>query len=149
MFFPSSGLKSKPNKKSPWSEQHTELCWFIAWRTPPEIKCLTYLTAPLAACFVLVSCLAYALILKTDVTSSCETSVDFQQATQHYVPEGRTLHNHCFLAKHQLTVNRLHSIMSQKVEPFIITAVRTSDHMYCCAVRVCWNFQLKMNRSND
>jgi hypothetical protein len=29
------------------------------------------------------------------VTCSSETSVDFQQATQHYIPEGRTPHNHC------------------------------------------------------
>jgi hypothetical protein len=48
-----------------------------------------------ATCFMLVSCLAYSLTQKMEVTCSSETSVDFQQATWHYIPADRTLHNHC------------------------------------------------------
>jgi hypothetical protein len=32
--------------------------------------------------------------LKMEMTSSCETSVDFQQTTWCYIPEDRALHNH-------------------------------------------------------
>jgi hypothetical protein len=42
----------------------------------------------------LVSCLAYSSTLKMEATCSSETSVDFQQATLHYIPEDRTLHTH-------------------------------------------------------
>jgi hypothetical protein len=46
--------------------------------------------ALLATCFMLVSCLAYYLTLKIEVTYSSKTSVDFQWTTQHYIPEDRT-----------------------------------------------------------
>jgi hypothetical protein len=39
----------------------------------------------------LVSCLAYSSTLKTESISSSETVVDFQQTTQRYIPEDRTL----------------------------------------------------------
>jgi hypothetical protein len=44
--------------------------------------------------FMLVSCLAYSLILKMEATCSSETSVDFQWTTQYYIPQDKTLHNH-------------------------------------------------------
>jgi hypothetical protein len=44
-----------------------------------------------ATCFTLVSCLAYSLTLKKEVTCSSETSVDYQRTTWHYIPEDRTL----------------------------------------------------------
>jgi hypothetical protein len=40
---------------------------------------------------MLVSCLAYSLILKTEVTCSSETLVHFQWTTWHYIAEDRTL----------------------------------------------------------
>jgi hypothetical protein len=43
-------------------------------------------TAKLAACLLLVSCLAYASALKVEATYSSETSVDFQRTTQRYNP---------------------------------------------------------------
>jgi hypothetical protein len=37
--------------------------------------------------FMLVSCLAYYLTLKMDVTSSSEVSAEYQRTTRHYIPE--------------------------------------------------------------
>lgn len=49
----------------------------------------------LAACFMLVSLLAYSSTLNM-VTCSSETSIDFHHTTQHYIPEDRIHHNdHC------------------------------------------------------
>jgi hypothetical protein len=45
--------------------------------------------AVLANCFMLVSCVPYFSILKTEATCSSEKSVDFQRR---YIPEDRTLH---------------------------------------------------------
>jgi hypothetical protein len=47
--------------------------------------------AVLATCFTLVSCLAYSLILKMEVTFSSKMSVDMQWTTWFYIPEDRTL----------------------------------------------------------
>jgi hypothetical protein len=43
--------------------------------------------------FTLVSCLACSLTLKTEVTCSSKTSVDFKWTTWLYIPEDRTLHS--------------------------------------------------------
>jgi hypothetical protein len=51
--------------------------------------------AQLAACFMPVSCMAYASTLKMGATCSSETLVDFHWTTQCYIPEDMTLHNHC------------------------------------------------------
>jgi hypothetical protein len=56
------------------------------------MKLITVACLPFA--FTLVSCSAYSLALKMEATCSSETSVDFQQTTQHYIPEDSTLHNH-------------------------------------------------------
>jgi hypothetical protein len=40
----------------------------------------------------LVSCSAYSLTLKMEAMCSSEMSVDFQQATWYYIPEGSTLY---------------------------------------------------------
>jgi hypothetical protein len=47
--------------------------------------------APLAASFMLISCLPYSLTLKMEQACSSATLVDFQRATQCYVSEDRTL----------------------------------------------------------
>jgi hypothetical protein len=44
-----------------------------------------------AVCFTLVSCLAYSSTLKMETKCSSKTSLDFQQCTQLYIPEDRTL----------------------------------------------------------
>jgi hypothetical protein len=44
-----------------------------------------------AACFMLVSCLAYSSILKMEAIRSSETSIDFHRTTRHYIREDRTL----------------------------------------------------------
>jgi hypothetical protein len=45
---------------------------------------------------MLVSCLAYSAALKLEAIYSSETSVDFQQTTQHCILEHRTLHKNCY-----------------------------------------------------
>jgi hypothetical protein len=62
MLPPFSGLKSKSSKKP--------VLFFFA-------------------CFMLV-CLGYSSTLKMEVTGSSETSVDYHQTTQSYIPEDRT-----------------------------------------------------------
>jgi hypothetical protein len=41
--------------------------------------------------FILVSCLAYSLTLKMEVTSSSEVSAEYQGTTRHYIPEDGAL----------------------------------------------------------
>jgi hypothetical protein len=49
--------------------------------------------ALVSACFMLVSCLAYSLALKMEVTCSSGMSADFQWTTQCYMSKDRTLNN--------------------------------------------------------
>jgi hypothetical protein len=49
----------------------------------------------LAACFMLVSWLAYSSTLKMKATCSPKTSLNFQWTTWPSFPEDRTIHNHC------------------------------------------------------
>jgi hypothetical protein len=48
----------------------------------------------IAACFTLVSCLAYSSNLKKELICSSETMFGFHQTTRRYIPEDRTLRNH-------------------------------------------------------
>jgi hypothetical protein len=56
---------------------------FIFW----DMVLCSSLQGNLPGYFVLVSCLAYSLALKMEVTCSSEMAVDFQRATWHYIPE--------------------------------------------------------------
>jgi hypothetical protein len=40
---------------------------------------------------MLISCLAYSLTLKMEVTHSSEVSAEYQRTTRHYIPEDRAL----------------------------------------------------------
>jgi hypothetical protein len=51
--------------------------------------------AVLATCIELLSCLVSS-VLKMEVTSSSEMSVDFQGTTWHFISEDRALYNHCY-----------------------------------------------------
>jgi hypothetical protein len=75
--------------------------WDIMMCSPLKVKQVLEEQADskLAACFILVSCLAYSLTLKMEVTCSSETLVDFG----------------------------LHGIISWKIGLLITTAVRTSN----------------------
>jgi hypothetical protein len=72
---PCSGSKYKWRKKPAWNRWQVSL---------------------LADWFTLISCLPYSSTLKIEAKCSSETSVDFKQATQPYIPEHRTPHNHCW-----------------------------------------------------
>jgi hypothetical protein len=50
-------------------------------------------TTLVAACFTLVSCLAYSSTLKMEATYSSETIDDFQWATEQFIPEASFLLN--------------------------------------------------------
>jgi hypothetical protein len=70
----------------------------------------TCLQSLLATCFTLASGLAYSSTLKMEATYSSETSIDFQD---------------------------VHGVISQKIDLFLTTAVRTSNpiyHIYSCNV---------------
>jgi hypothetical protein len=55
--------------------------------------------AVLATCWMLISCLAYSLALKMEITYSSEILVNFQWTTWYYIPEDRTLNGKkCFIA---------------------------------------------------
>jgi hypothetical protein len=57
------------------------------------LPCPSQVQGPLlATCFGLVSCPAYSLTEKMEVTCSSKTLVDFRQSTWCYIPEDRTLH---------------------------------------------------------
>jgi hypothetical protein len=45
----------------------------------------------LAACFILVSCLAYSLAWKTEAMCLSKKLADFQQTTWLFIPEDRTV----------------------------------------------------------
>jgi hypothetical protein len=49
----------------------------------------------IAACFMLISCLAYYSALEMVETYSSKRSVDFQCTKQHHILENIPLHNHC------------------------------------------------------
>jgi hypothetical protein len=82
-----SGLKNKPSKKETSMNQ-------AAGRARLIFTGLHGI-ALLATCFMPVSCLAYSLLQKMEETYSSRILADFQRTTQHYIPEDRTLHNHC------------------------------------------------------
>jgi hypothetical protein len=54
----------------------------------PQALCMLH-----AACFMLVSCLAYSSTPKMEAICSSQMSGGFQQTTQHHVSKDRTLHN--------------------------------------------------------
>jgi hypothetical protein len=74
--------------------------------------------------------LAYSSTLKMEATCSSEMSVDFQWATQHYIPEDRTLHDHdC--------VNLRSKMDLWKLLPFSIGRVyRICDHERICNLKI-------------
>jgi hypothetical protein len=81
-------LVLRTDKKNPWLQLYAVLSI--------HSKCSIYqYSLRLPPAFTLVSCFAYYSTLKMDATCSSETSVDFQQTTRCYIPEDRTLHNHC------------------------------------------------------
>jgi hypothetical protein len=51
-------------------------------------------SALLAACFMLVSYMAYSSIVKMEAKCSFETSVYFEWITRHCIPEDKTHYNH-------------------------------------------------------
>jgi hypothetical protein len=55
--------------------------------SPLKVTRLFGVTQFLALCFMLVSSLAYSLVLKMEVICSTETSVDFERTLWCYVPE--------------------------------------------------------------
>jgi hypothetical protein len=65
-----------------------------------------YFNTQHAACFVLVSCLAYTSPLMMDATFSSETSVNFYRTTLHYILEDGNIHNH----RCENLISYLHSV---------------------------------------
>jgi hypothetical protein len=89
--------------------------------------------ALLAACFMLVSCLAYSSTLKMEKICSSETLVDFHRITWCYIPEHRTFRvqldqNKVIEEYLLLGYDALHGVISQKKILFKTTAVKTSNH---------------------
>jgi hypothetical protein len=68
------------------------------------LLCSTHF-AVLAACFLLVTSLAYSSTVKTEGVLPAETSVDFYWATQLYNQEDNTLHSHVMDPQLQHKIN--------------------------------------------
>jgi hypothetical protein len=66
------------------------------WLRETRVKCVET-RALLAACFTLVSCLAYSSTLKIEATYSSEMSVGFQRNIQVYISEDRKFH-YCIIS---------------------------------------------------
>jgi hypothetical protein len=80
-----------PNFSSKNSSQlHCNCFKVTAWFSTTCSACY----CAVLCCAVLVSCSAYLLTVKMEVTYSSETSIDFKQTARLYVSEGITLHNH-------------------------------------------------------
>jgi hypothetical protein len=69
----------------------------VRWKSADVLKehVASIFVALLANCFVMVSFLAYTSTLRMEATYSSETLVGFQQTTWRYIPQYRTLHDHC------------------------------------------------------
>jgi hypothetical protein len=74
--------------------------------------------------FTLVSCSVPSLTSKMEATCSPRTLVDFQQTTQRYVPEDRTLHNH------QCENTKSYFVITCLIRIFIESAVRVYAYWY-------------------
>jgi hypothetical protein len=61
--------------------------------------------ALLAACFLLVSCLAYSSALKIERVRPSETSVNYYWAAQLYMQEDNILHSHSIEPQLQHKIN--------------------------------------------
>jgi hypothetical protein len=63
-------------------------------------------------CFMLVSCLVYALTLKMEETCPSKKSVDFQWTAQRYIPEDRSLHCSRLLSLSTLLIQSYYFIVT-------------------------------------
>jgi hypothetical protein len=73
--------------------------------------------APLALCFMLLSCLPYFSALKIETTCSSETSFDFQGTKRYYVSEDKMLYYIIFLTRrNKLYANVLPQVAAELVK---------------------------------
>jgi hypothetical protein len=84
----------------------------------------------LATCLMLVSCLAYTLMMKMVEACCSKTQDDFQRITRRYVPEDRTLHNHTCENLTTYTVLLLFMTLQDLLEVLILTHSRISSHHF-------------------
>jgi hypothetical protein len=73
-------------------EQFCFLGYNAVWFIESQPTFLKHMSPPSA--FTLVSCSAYYLAQKMEVTCFSRTSADSQLTTQRYIPENRNIHNH-------------------------------------------------------
>jgi hypothetical protein len=100
----------------------------VGLQFPPSLyrSCHFPRFALLAACFMLVSCLAYTSTLKMEVICSSETSVGFHRTTQCYNPKDRIL----LLTRH--------SFRHAKVKENLVTYLETSYAVE--VIHLSWNW---------
>jgi hypothetical protein len=92
--------------------------------------------ALLAACFMMVSCLAYSLVLKMEAIYPSETSDDFQRTTWRYIPDDINFHNHHWknlrsmeldFASHLTSYETLVRLFDERTE-ISLRSVNLSEH---------------------
>jgi hypothetical protein len=90
--------------------------WGITLCSPVKVNWTLPCTALLFAWFMMVSCLIYSSNLKMEATCSSVTSVDFHRTTWHYIPEDRTLDNHCWanLKSYNLCTRKIEEFNAKK-----------------------------------
>jgi hypothetical protein len=87
-----------------------------------------------AACYMLVSCLAYSSTLKNYLICSFETAVDIQRTTWRYIPEDRTLH-----------IYRCKILSPTYINELLLLCVGSVDKEFCrgaCTQRVPFEVEL-------
>jgi hypothetical protein len=65
-------------------------CEAVGWSHLPHNRCQCRI---LAACFMIVSCVAYSSTVKTEAICSFETSVHFHRSVRSYIADDTTLHD--------------------------------------------------------
>jgi hypothetical protein len=61
------------------------LCYTTVFSIQNGVQRSENSSSEFATCFTLISCLAYCSTLKTEVTCSCEMSIDFQRTTELFI----------------------------------------------------------------
>jgi hypothetical protein len=96
----------------------------------------------LAACFILVSCLDFSSILKTETICSSERLIDFQRISRRYIPEGRKKFGQC---AHTFDASISIGFLTQERALVLRNPKNCLPSLYLCN---CYEFQMLVSEFN-